>query len=90
MIAIKGRVFGRVQGVGFRYFTREEAISLNAEGYVKNLADGSVEFFIQGAPESMETLLEKLKSGPKLAKVEQCRYARVEPDASLSGFLVRY
>jgi len=90
MIAIKGKVSGCVQGVGFRYFTYGQAVMLNAEGYVENLADGSVEFLIQGSPKVIERLIEKIKVGPKLARVEECRFSQIDIDESLNEFLIRY
>ncbi len=44
----KFRIYGQVQGVGFRFFTRRKAIQLNLTGSVRNLADGSVEVVAQG------------------------------------------
>jgi len=48
MYAVKGFASGRVQGVGFRYFVRRQADSQQLSGYAKNLADGRVEFLLQG------------------------------------------
>lgn len=42
------RVWGQVQGVGFRYFTRERALQLGLRGHAYNLEDGSVEILISG------------------------------------------
>jgi acylphosphatase len=53
---------GRVQGVGFRYTTRNIASQLPVTGYVRNQADGSVEAVIQGEEQDIQTCLEKIKS----------------------------
>ena len=42
------RCYGTVQGVGFRFFTKEEADRLGLMGTVKNMEDGSVEIFVYG------------------------------------------
>ncbi len=63
-------VSGRVQGVFFRDHTRSWAKSLNLTGWVMNLSDGRVEVMVEGERENIEELIEKLKEGPPLAKVE--------------------
>ncbi len=65
------KVYGRVQGVGYRYFVKEKAQSLDISGYVKNLEDGTVEVLAQGREENLQKLIEELKKGPYLAKVEK-------------------
>jgi tRNA pseudouridine55 synthase len=65
------KVYGRVQGVGYRYFVKEKAQNLYLFGYVKNLEDGSVEVLAQGREENLQKLIEELKKGPYLAKVEK-------------------
>lgn len=56
-------ISGRVQGVGFRFYTRDIAIETGVKGWVKNLRDGSVEVIAEGNPEEVKTFLEKLKDG---------------------------
>jgi tRNA pseudouridine55 synthase len=65
------KVYGRVQGVGYRYFVKEKAQNLDIFGYVKNLEDGTVEVLAQGREENLQKLIEELKKGPYLAKVEK-------------------
>jgi tRNA pseudouridine55 synthase len=65
------KVYGRVQGVGYRYFVKEKAQSLGIFGYVKNLEDGSVEVLAQGREENLQKLIEELKKGPFLARVDK-------------------
>lgn len=64
-------VCGRVQGVGFRYNTRVEALRLNLTGYVKNLPDGTVEIVAEGPPQSLSQLLEWAQEGPPASEVKQ-------------------
>jgi acylphosphatase len=71
-------VRGRVQGVGFRWFVRERARELKLAGWVRNLADGSVEVFARGEGAALERLRRLLEAGPPGAHVtaiEDCRDA---------------
>ncbi|MBN8548344.1 MAG: acylphosphatase [Deltaproteobacteria bacterium] len=61
---------GRVQGVGFRNFTRRTALQQGILGWVRNCEDGSVEAVLHGSKEAVDQLLVKLKQGPPLSQVE--------------------
>ena len=61
---------GRVQGVGFRNFTKERADELGVKGWVKNLLDGRVESVMQGKGDVVEKLLETVRRGPRSARVD--------------------
>jgi acylphosphatase len=63
------RVRGRVQGVGFRYWTQEEAERLGLAGWVRNEPDGSVKALLSGADEAVAEMLERLHLGPRGAVV---------------------
>jgi len=52
---------GQVQGVGFRYTVQRYALSLDLEGWVKNLPDGSVEMVVQGPKERIEKLCQNIE-----------------------------
>ena len=52
---------GRVQGVGFRFTTASVARRFPVQGYVKNLADGSVELVVRGARETVRQLLDDIE-----------------------------
>lgn len=60
---------GRVQGVGFRHFTRLEARRLNLDGWVRNLRDGRVEVWMEGTPENIERMMNRLQEGPRSSNV---------------------
>lgn len=60
---------GRVQGVGFRWFVRDSALSLGLSGWVRNLPGGDVEGEAQGPAEKVERLLAEIKSGHDWARV---------------------
>lgn len=63
-------VRGTVQGVGFRYWTRAEALRLGVTGWVRNRLDGTVEVEVEGTAEAVEAMLRWLSSGPTSARVE--------------------
>jgi acylphosphatase len=63
-------VSGRVQGVGFRWYTREEAMRRGLAGWVRNLPDGRVEAVFEGPPDRVASMLEWCRTGPRLAGVE--------------------
>jgi acylphosphatase len=63
-------VAGRVQGVGFRAWTRRRALELGLRGEALNLADGRVEVLAAGAPAALDALHDALRAGPPLARVD--------------------
>lgn len=74
------RVFGRVQGVGFRYFTLSKAKLLGINGYVRNMPDGSVLVDCEGDEENLKMFLAYLKEGPHFAKVERIELNEIFPE----------
>lgn len=64
-------VFGRVQGVSFRYFTKLTADTLGLTGWVRNETDGSVLIEVEGDAEQMRAFLDWLTVGPRSARVEK-------------------
>ena len=62
-------VTGRVQGVGFRATTHQEARRLSLAGWVRNLQDGRVEVVAEGEQKSLEAFVAFLHRGPRLARV---------------------
>ena len=64
-------VFGRVQGVSFRFYTRDTAAELDLTGWVANRFDGSVEVVAEGPRSALDQLLEFLHQGPPMARVNQ-------------------
>jgi acylphosphatase len=57
-------VRGRVQGVGFRWWTRAQALELGLVGYARNLPDGGVEVVAQGAGDAVDELIGRLQESP--------------------------
>ena len=68
-IAKKFVVYGRVQGVGYRFFAERWAEELGISGYVKNLWDGNVEVYAIGDEVSLEQFKIRLTEGPRAARV---------------------
>jgi acylphosphatase len=89
-VAIIASVHGRVQGVGFRYTTRQVAQRLGLTGWVRNLPTGSVEVWAQGDPDAVDDLRAWLEYGPPGAMVHTLEVEPVEPEQGMVGFEVRY
>ncbi len=83
MIARHVHVTGRVQGVWFRAWTREQALAKGVFGWVRNLPDGSVEAVLAGPEEAVEAVIAVLHDGPPAAKVADVRVTEATmPDRS--------
>ena len=89
MIARHVRVTGRVQGVFFRAWAREQADSLGVTGWIRNCPDGRVEAHVEGDDSAVEQMIERLRSGPPSARVEDVTLWDVEP-CDFDGFEVRH
>lgn len=62
-------IHGRVQGVWFRGWMRQEAAALGLRGWVRNRRDGTVEALLQGEPVVLDKMLDRCRQGPPAAKV---------------------
>jgi acylphosphatase len=69
-IARRYFVSGIVQGVGFRYFTQDEAERLHVSGYVRNLRDGRVEVYAIGSADNLTRLRTIIERGPRGAMIQ--------------------
>ena len=84
-------VYGRVQGVYFRYFVRNVARKLELKGYVRNLASGdAVEIKAEGKKPQLDRLLEELKTGPPGASVKRVETDWSEYTGQFANFTIRY
>jgi acylphosphatase len=81
-------VSGRVQGVGFRYFTQDIASREGVTGFVRNLPDGRVEAVAEGDEASLERLERALWRGPSHARVEQVDVDSLPPTGQYLDFRV--
>ena len=82
------RVEGIVQGVGYRAWVARTAKGLGLKGWVRNRQDGSVEALIQGDKATIDGMLERCRTGPRMAVVSsvETSQAEVEP---LNDFSIR-
>lgn len=83
------RVFGRVQGVGFRYSARKQARTLGLKGWVENRLDGSVCSVIQGRREDCLKYMDWCRRGTGYSWVEKVDIQEMDPE-ELTSFQVRY
>lgn len=83
------RVFGRVQGVGFRYAVRTKARSLNLKGWVENQKDGSVIIEVQGKERMCTEFIQWCRNGPGYSWVEKIEMQEKEPE-EMNKFSIRY
>ena len=83
------RVMGRVQGVGYRAWTRAEAERLGLRGWVMNRDDGSVIALLCGPREAVETMIERMRDGPGAAVVRDLREDSAAPNPEPDGFEIR-
>lgn len=83
-------VKGRVQGVGFRWFTRQLAQSLGVKGTVRNLYNGDVEVIAQADRDTLDYFVNKLKEGPRFGYVEEALIEELSDAPSFSSFDVTF
>jgi acylphosphatase len=82
-------IAGSVQGVGFRWFTHDVAAREGAHGWVRNLADGSVEVVAEGEQASIDRLEAAVRRGPSSARVERFDVEELAPAGRTTGFEIR-
>jgi len=84
------KVFGKVQGVNFRYSTCEKARALDLHGFVKNCNDGTVEIIAEGSEEKLNSLLRWAQEGPSFASVETVEHEWRECEGGVGEFSVSF
>lgn len=82
------KVTGRVQGVAFRWHTREQACKLGIVGSVRNLAEGSVDIIAEGERSALETLCDWALRGPDFARVDSREVAWVPAEGMFTDFRI--
>lgn len=83
-------ISGIVQGVNFRYYTRETARRLNLTGWVKNLPDGKVETIAEGDEKAIDEFIEWCRKGPKSARVESIEAKKGKYIGEFHDFKIDY
>jgi acylphosphatase len=82
-------VEGRVQGVGFRYFTQERAAFLGLTGWVRNRWQGTVELVAEGSKADLEILLKAIRRGPRAGTTTTVKVDWQEATGEFYSFHVR-
>lgn len=86
---IEAIVYGRVQGVAFRYATHSQAIQLHLTGWVMNRPDGSVRVVAEGTERALMTLAAWLHEGTAAARVELVDLDWLDATGEFSHFTIR-
>jgi acylphosphatase len=81
-------ISGRVQGVGFRFFTEAAAMREGIDGWVRNLPDGRVEVAAEGDAEAMDRFERAVRHGPPAARVDDVDVTENVPSGA-RGFSTR-
>ncbi len=79
-------ISGRVQGVGYRYWTVGQARRRGLIGWVRNLRDGRVEAIVFGPARKVESLVEACRAGPPAADVSGIEIGEAEPPEGMVRF----
>ena len=82
-------ISGRVQNVGFRYFTQNAAAREGVAGWVQNLPDGRVEVFVEGDEDAVTRVERAIRSGPPGARVDNVYVQDEEAAGALRGFRIK-
>lgn len=84
------KIYGKVQGVGFRMNTKRKADKLGLTGWVQNKNDGTVEIVAQGEKEDLKKLKKWARIGPSLARVEKIDSNWQKIEQKFDDFSIRY
>jgi acylphosphatase len=82
-------VRGDVQGVGFRWYCRDQARTRGVGGFVRNRSDGSVEAAFEGESEAVDAMVEWCRSGPRSARVDEVEVYEEEQSAETEFRITR-
>jgi acylphosphatase len=82
-------ISGRVQGVGFRFFTEAAAAREGLHGWARNLPDGRLEISIEGDAESVERFEGQIAHGPPGARISDLQIDEDVPTQRATGFSIR-
>ncbi len=83
-------ISGRVQGVFFRYTSKELAEQLGVTGWIRNLPDGRVEAIVEGDEDKIEEMIEFFHKGPPLARVDKVEIIEEEYKGEFKDFRIKY
>lgn len=83
-------VDGRVQGVGFRYFTQISAYTLNLTGWCENLMNGKVKIEIQGLDSDVHSFIAKIKKGNNFCRVDDINLVSIPLVVDEKKYKIKY
>lgn len=83
-------VHGHVQGVGFRFYSYQNAIKNNVRGWVRNNYDGTVEIDAVGCEEDMVRFIDLIKTGPAFSNVEHLNIQEIKDLKEYKSFEIKY
>jgi acylphosphatase len=81
-------IYGRVQGVGFRFYAQQKAQELNISGFVQNRPDGSVYIEAEGEETQLQAFINWCQAGPQWARVLELKIADMPP-LGANRFVIR-
>jgi len=83
-------VHGHVQGVGFRFYTYQNAIMNRITGWVKNNADGTVKIVAQGEESNMNKFIDAVRRGPRFSKIIDVSIKELQGLENHKAFQIKY
>jgi acylphosphatase len=86
---LHARVYGRVQGVGFRYYVLNSAVELGLVGWARNRRDDTVEVIAEGELEVLKELVRALQRGSKSSSVREVKTDLQEASGEFGSFYIR-
>ncbi|MCQ6275193.1 acylphosphatase [Bacillus sp. V3B] len=90
MIQLHIIVSGKVQSVGFRYFSQMKAVQYGVTGWAKNLTDGSVEIVALGSKDQLDPFIEDLRIGNPFSKINNIEITESEITENHHSFTIKY
>ncbi len=87
---VQATIYGRVQGVSFRYYTQKEAVKLGVTGWVANQWDGSVRTIAEGEEETLQQFVQFLQTGSPYAHVDHVALTWAKASETFKQFEIRH
>ena len=88
MIGSHISIYGEIQGSGYRSWAKDQCAKLDLLGWARKASDGSIEIFVQGEEENVNTLISLCWDGPAYAHVEDVLVHDANADDSIKSFKI--